>query len=156
VRVIGALERDPDFKTDRLLPQFWNFFGAIELYLRHTDRLLPTNAFSWTSGRVEIEIPWNAQMTGRANLHRDVLGGAPKVEEFPVVDQYTIQGDEFSRAVPASVRFRAARRCHQEHGVIEAIFNARIRANGRGGEDLIPQIMRARRQQLRGSGGCDN
>jgi predicted dehydrogenase len=27
------------------------------------------------------------------------MGAEPKVEEFPACDQYTIQGDEFSRAV---------------------------------------------------------
>ena len=28
-----------------------------------------------------------------------MTGAAPKTEEFPVCDQYTIQGDEFSRAI---------------------------------------------------------
>ena len=29
----------------------------------------------------------------------DLFGGGARVEEFPVCDQYTLQGDAFSRAV---------------------------------------------------------
>jgi len=49
---------------------------------------------------VEIEIPWNAPNDRPCRiLVGDATGGQPKVEEFPVCDQYTIQGDEFSRAI---------------------------------------------------------
>ena len=29
----------------------------------------------------------------------DLVGGGARIEEFPVCDQYTLQGDAFSRAV---------------------------------------------------------
>jgi predicted dehydrogenase len=48
---------------------------------------------------VEIEIPWNAPNDRPCRIFVGDLMGALKVEEFPVVDQYAIPGDEFSRAV---------------------------------------------------------
>src|SRR6266404_5049372 len=51
------------------------------------------------AGRVEIEVPWNAPNDRPCRIFVGDLMGAMKVEEFPIVDQYTIQGDEFSRAV---------------------------------------------------------
>jgi predicted dehydrogenase len=82
--------------------------------------------FLGTAGRVEIEIPWNAPNDRPCRIFiGDVLGGTPKVEEFPVVDQYTIQGDEFSRAVRGErdvpVPLEDA---IKNMAVIEAIFRA--------------------------------
>jgi predicted dehydrogenase len=55
--------------------------------------------FLGTAGRVEIEVPWNAPNDRPCRIFVGDLMGAIRVEEFPIVDQYTIQGDEFSRAV---------------------------------------------------------
>jgi predicted dehydrogenase len=82
--------------------------------------------FLGTSGRVEIEVPWNAPNDRPCRIFiADLMGGPPQVEEFPVVDQYTIQGDEFSRAirgereVPVPLEDAIA-----NMAVIEAIFRA--------------------------------
>ena len=55
------------------------------------------------AGRVEVPVPFNA-LTDRpmrivVDSGADLSGGGAKVEEFPVCDQYTLQGDAFSRAV---------------------------------------------------------
>jgi predicted dehydrogenase len=56
--------------------------------------------FLGTAGRVDVEIPWNAPNDRPCRIFvADVTGASPKVEEFPVCDQYTIQGDAFSRAI---------------------------------------------------------
>lgn len=56
-----------------------------------------------TSGRIEVEIPFNAppDKPTRVFIHDgvDLAGSNPEVKEFPICDQYTIQGDLFSRAI---------------------------------------------------------
>ena len=56
-----------------------------------------------TKGRIEIEIPFNAPNDRPTRIFvddgRDVFGGGISVETFPTCDQYTLQGDAFSRAV---------------------------------------------------------
>jgi predicted dehydrogenase len=51
-----------------------------------------------TRGRIEIEIPVNAPPDRPTRIFID-NGGEIRTEEFPVCDQYTLQGDEFSRAI---------------------------------------------------------
>ena len=59
--------------------------------------------FLGTKGRIEIEIPFNAPNDRPCRIFvddgRDVFGGGVSTETFPICDQYTIQGDIFSRAV---------------------------------------------------------
>jgi predicted dehydrogenase len=56
-----------------------------------------------TRGRIQIEIPFNAPPDRPTRLFvdngDDLFGGGRRQEEFPVCDQYTIQGDLFSRAI---------------------------------------------------------
>jgi predicted dehydrogenase len=100
-QVVGMLERDPDFNTDRLASAILQFPSGQSIFTCGTQTaFFQRMHFLGTAGRVEIEIPWNAPNDQPCRIFvGDALGGAPKVEEFPVVDQYTIQGDEFSRAV---------------------------------------------------------
>ena len=59
--------------------------------------------FLGTKGRIEIEIPFNAPNDRPCRIFvddgRDVFGGGVSTETFPICDQYTIQGDIFSRVV---------------------------------------------------------
>jgi predicted dehydrogenase len=59
--------------------------------------------FFGTAGRIEAEIPFNATPGGTSRLLiddcRDFVGGGLTIEELPPCDQYTIQGDLFSRAI---------------------------------------------------------
>jgi predicted dehydrogenase len=52
---------------------------------------------------VEVEIPFNAPNKRPCRIFiddgSDLFGGGIKTEEFPVSDQYTIQGDVFSKAI---------------------------------------------------------
>jgi predicted dehydrogenase len=127
VRVAGMLERDPDFGTDRLASVILEFPSGQSIFTCSTQTAyFQRMHFLGTSGRVEIEIPWNAPNDRPCRIFvGDQMGGAPKVEEFPVVDQYTIQGDEFSRAirgerdVPVPLEDAI-----KNMAVIEAIFKA--------------------------------
>jgi predicted dehydrogenase len=100
VRVTGALERDPEFGTDRLSSAILEFPSGQSVFSCGTQTAYYQRMhFLGTAGRVEIEIPWNAPNDRPCRIFVGDLMGALKVEEFPIVDQYTIQGDEFSRAI---------------------------------------------------------
>jgi predicted dehydrogenase len=59
--------------------------------------------FFGTNGRIEAEIPFNSTPGGTSRVRiddcRDLNGGGLVTEELPACDQYTIQGDLFSRAI---------------------------------------------------------
>jgi predicted dehydrogenase len=129
-RVVGLVERDPDFKTDRLASAILDFPSGQATFTCSTQ-MVPYQRmhFLGTKGRIEIEIPFNAP-PGRATRifiddGRDVFGGGVTTETFPVCDQYTIQGDVFSRAVrgegevPCPIENAVA-----NMAVIEAVFRS--------------------------------
>lgn len=103
-RVVGIIERDPGFGTDRLTSALLDFPGGQAIFTCGTQ-LIPYQRvhFLGTKGRIEIEIPFNAPKDRPARLFidetGDIFGGGIVTEEFPTADQYTIQGDEFSKAV---------------------------------------------------------
>ncbi len=102
-RVFGRLEFDPRFKTDRLgsvLLDFGGFLGSFvfSTQMVHYQRM----HFFGTDARIEIEIPFNAPADRPCRLfigHGDRFGDDIETVEFPVVDQYRIQGDHFSEAI---------------------------------------------------------
>jgi predicted dehydrogenase len=126
-RVTGTLERDPDFGTDRLASAILEFPSGQSIFTCGTQTAyFQRMHFLGTSGRVEIEIPWNAPNDRPCRIFiGDQMAGAPKIEEFPVVDQYTIQGDEFSRAIRGEREVPVPLEdAIKNMAVIEAIFKA--------------------------------
>ncbi len=95
VRVTGSMELDPDFGTDRLTSAILDFPSGQCVFTCSTQ-LVPYQRVQvlGTKGRVEVEIPFNAPPDRPTRIFID-----NHVEEFAVCDQYTIQGDLFSRAV---------------------------------------------------------
>jgi predicted dehydrogenase len=126
-RVAGTLQRDPDFGTDRLASAILEFPSGQSVFTTSTQSAyFQRMHFLGASGRVEVEVPWNAPNDRPCRIFiADLMGGAPRVEEFPAVDQYTIQGDEFSKAirgerdVPVPLEDAI-----KNMAVIEAIFRA--------------------------------
>jgi predicted dehydrogenase len=103
-RAIALIERDPDFGTDRLTSALVDYGGA-HLTFTCSTQAVPyqrVNAFG-TRGRIEIEIPFNAPADKPCRIFCDdgsVLGGgSAEVMTFPVVDQYHLQSEAFSRAI---------------------------------------------------------
>jgi predicted dehydrogenase len=94
-RVTAHLDRDPEFQTDRLSSAILAF-PAGQCIFTCSTQLTPYQRVQilGTKGRIDIEIPFNAPPDRPCRLF--VEGAA---EEFPVCDQYTIQGDLFSRAI---------------------------------------------------------
>ena len=129
-RVVGLLERDPDFKTDRLASAILEFPSGQAIFACSTQ-LVPYQRmqFFGTTGRMEIEIPFNAPDDRPCRIFiddgRDVFGGGVSTENIPRCNQYTVQGDVFSRAirgegeVPVSMEDAV-----RSMAVIEAIFRS--------------------------------
>jgi len=103
-RVVGLVERDPAMKIDRLTSAILDFPGGQSIFSCSTQ-LVPHQRmqFLGTKGRIEIEIPFNAPKDRPTRLFiddsGDLSGSGIVTEEFPTSDQYTMQGDAFSRAV---------------------------------------------------------
>jgi predicted dehydrogenase len=130
LRVTGVLERDPEFGTDRLASAILEFSGGQAVFTCSTQ-MVPYQRmqFLGTKGRIEIEIPFNAPPNKSTRVlvddGSDVGGAGIKVQTIPACDQYTIQGDVFSKAiledgqVPVPLEDAIA-----NMAVIDAIFRA--------------------------------
>jgi predicted dehydrogenase len=104
VRVSATLVRDPAFDTDILTSAILEFPSAHCIFSVSTQSVLHQNMqFIGTTGRIELEVPYNAPTNGVSRIRiddgRDVYGSGITVEEFAPCDQYTIQADAFSRAI---------------------------------------------------------
>ncbi len=103
-RVVGMVERDPAMHIDRLTSAILDFPGGQSIFTCSTQ-LVPHQRmqFLGTKGRIEIEIPFNAPRDRPTRLFIDesgeLFGREIKTETFPIADQYTIQGDAFSKAI---------------------------------------------------------
>ncbi|MBN1561673.1 Gfo/Idh/MocA family oxidoreductase [candidate division KSB1 bacterium] len=99
MRVNGIIEFDPAFQTDRLVSALLDF-GAVNssfVVATQVERYQRVQIFG-TKGRIEIEIPFNAPPDVPTRLWHEKDGIVNEIE-FPVCDQYGIQGDEFSSAI---------------------------------------------------------
>jgi predicted dehydrogenase len=103
-RVVALVERDPEMHIDRLASAILDFPGGQSVFTCSTQ-LVPYQRmqFFGTTGRIEIEIPFNAPADRPCRIFidpgTDVFGAGTEIEHFPVCDQYTVQGDAFSRAI---------------------------------------------------------
>lgn len=102
-RVLGHIERDPAMQVDRLVSATLEFFQGTSTFTCGTQ-LVPyqrVNIFG-TSGRFEIEIPFNAPPDRPCCAWMQIGTKADsRIEEvaFNVCDQYTLQADAFGRAI---------------------------------------------------------
>ncbi len=103
-RVMGLIERDPEWKIDRLTSAILDFPSGQSIFTSSTQ-LVPYQRmqFFGLKGRIEVEIPFNAPSDRRGRIFVDdgsgLFGEGVKREEFEACDQYAIQGDAFSKAI---------------------------------------------------------
>lgn len=98
-RVLGYADFDPQLKTDRLTSAILDFETGTASFTCSTQLTLFQRAqIVGTTGRIEIEIPFNAP-PDRASRIWHQAGGKTEEIHFPVCDQYAIQGDLFSVAI---------------------------------------------------------
>jgi predicted dehydrogenase len=103
-RVMSLVERDPEFKVDRLASVILDFPAGQAIFTCSTQLVAYQRMqFLGTKGRIEIEIPFNAPNDRPCRIFiddgRDLFGRGLSTETFPTCNQYIIQGDAFSRAI---------------------------------------------------------
>jgi len=124
IRVVAALDIDPEFGTDRLASALIEFPGGRHLTFSAGTQLAGAQrvTIAGAAGRVEVQIPFNAPIDRPTRIvidsGVDLVGGGAKTEEFPICDQYTLQGDAFSRAVREGGKL--------EFPIEDAIANMRV------------------------------
>lgn len=99
-RVIGIMEYDPNFGTDRIVSAMLDFGSGRTATWTCSTQLPEYQRFkiSGSDGHVEVEIPLNTAPDQPSRIWVQI--GEEKQElTFPACDQYTIQGDLFSQAV---------------------------------------------------------
>ena len=93
--VLSRIERDPTFGTDTLTTAVLEFAQGHSTFTCST-RLAPYQRmiFHGTEGRIEVLIPFNAPNDRPTQILLN-----DELIEFPVCDQYEIQGSLFSQAI---------------------------------------------------------
>jgi len=140
LRVVSMVDRDPSFGVDRVTSALMDFGGGRQLTFTVSTQLVPFQRVQvlGTKGRIEIEIPFNAPPDRPTRILLDdgsQHGGlSAQAVEFPVLDQYQLQGEAFSRAVRGAEPLA--------HGLSDALMNMRIldalrRSEATGGWEAI-------------------
>jgi len=98
-RVVSLIERDAEFKIDSLASVLMDFSSGQSLFTC-SMQMFPHQRVQiiGDQGRIEIEIPFNAPPDRPTRIFVHTAAGL-RSEEFPICDQYAIQGDLFSKAV---------------------------------------------------------
>jgi predicted dehydrogenase len=123
-RVIALFDRDPEFKTDRTVSALVDFGEGRRLDFTISTQSVPYQRVQvcGTKKRMEIHIPFNAPLGGSTQVFTDDgshLDGQSTVSEtIAACDQYTLQGDAFSRAVRGEIAL--------PYGVEDAIANMHV------------------------------
>ncbi|MHC8493654.1 Gfo/Idh/MocA family protein [Thalassospira sp. SM2505] len=105
LRVVALIDRDPQFKTDRMASVVADFGRGRQLSFIVSTQLCPyqtLNVFG-TKARAEIMIPYNAPADEETALIVDrgesLDGSLAGCEMLPACDQYTEQAEKFAQAV---------------------------------------------------------
>lgn len=103
-RVVTLLDRDPGSNVDRLTSFILDFPDGQAIFSCSTQLVANQRMQAFgTKGRLEIEIPFNAPPDRPTRLFiddgGDLSGASISTETFDIVDQYTLQGDAFAKAI---------------------------------------------------------
>jgi predicted dehydrogenase len=139
IRAIALVARDPDFGVDRLTSGLLDYNGAHLIFSCSTQAVhyQRVNVLG-TKGRIEIEIPFNAPADRPCRICLDdgssLNGSSAQWTAFPIVDQYHLQSEAFSRAIRTGDAL--------ENPIDDAVANMKIidalfRSAERGGWEKI-------------------
>src|SRR5882672_6424624 len=123
-RAIALVDRDPGFGTDRMTSALLDFGSG-----RHLDFTVSTQCAPYqrvqlcgSKGRIEIQIPVNAPQGEKTSIFLDdgssLAGAGIRTETLPESDQYTLQGEAFSRAIRGEIAL--------PYGVEDAVQSMRV------------------------------
>ncbi len=131
-RVIGNIDRDPDFGTDRCSSVLMQFPSSQALFSCSTQMVPYQKVIVFgTSARLELQIPFNAIPGQPSNLFIDsgveISGSSAKMLQTNPCDQYTIQGELFSEAILNNSEVAVPLEDSLKNmAVIQAIFHSAI------------------------------
>ncbi|MES2773811.1 MAG: Gfo/Idh/MocA family oxidoreductase [Bacteroidota bacterium] len=99
LRVIALADYDPELGTDRLASGIMDFSTGSSTFTCSTQ-LAPYQRVNilGTTGRLELEIPFNAPPDAPTRTWLHTKSGSEETV-FDAINQYTIQGDLFSKAI---------------------------------------------------------
>jgi predicted dehydrogenase len=123
-RAVALVDRDPRFGTDRTTSALVDFGEGRHLGYTVSTQCVPYQRVQvcGTRGRIEVQIPFNAPQGGATRIFLDdgsaLDGSAIRTETFPPCDQYTLQGEAFSRAVRGELVL--------PYGIEDAVRNMRL------------------------------
>ena len=129
-RVLALIDRNPGTHVDRLTSFILDFPSGQAIFSCSTQLVSSQRVQAFgTTGRIEVEIPFNTPPDRPSRIFVDAtgdfLGTGIATETFPAVDQYTLQGDAFARAIldrtPPPVPLAAA---INNMAVIDALFRS--------------------------------
>jgi len=124
LRVVSLVERDPDFKTDRLASVLADFGGGRQMSFVCSTQSVGHQKFEviGTKGRLEIVIPFNAPPDTPTAILVDTGAtmdtSLARREIIPACDQYTEEAEAFALAVLGKEPL--------PYGIDDAIQNMRI------------------------------
>ena len=130
-RVSALIDRDPEMRTDRLTSAILEFPGGQAVFtcstqIGYNQRM----AFLGSKGRIEIDRPINPTIEEPSKIvindnPGDPTGGGIAIESIPACNQFTIQGDLFSKAVREGAEVPVPLEDSVKNmAVIDAIFRA--------------------------------
>ncbi|MBN1647008.1 MAG: gfo/Idh/MocA family oxidoreductase, partial [Spirochaetales bacterium] len=97
--VAARFDFDPEFKTDRLTSAILRFGKKTATFTCSTQLMRYQRVHIYgRTGRIEIEIPFNTPPDRSCGIWLENEKGLEEIW-FDPVDQYMLQGDQFSRAI---------------------------------------------------------
>ena len=104
LRVSAFIDRDPEFGIDRLTSGVLEFKSSHAVFTCSTQMIARQKVEIFgEKGRIEVEIPFNPQPDRPTRIFvdraGDLFGAGVISQEFPPCNQYTLQGDAFSKAI---------------------------------------------------------
>lgn len=103
-RIFGIMERDPAMQVDRIGSGIMDFGRGTATFTYGTQlaNYQRVNIYG-TTGRIEIEIPFNAPPPHACRVFKDsgadLKGSSIETITIPPCDQYTLQAEAFSKAI---------------------------------------------------------
>ena len=123
-RAMALIDRDPNFKTDRITSALADFGDGRRLDFTVATQIARQQRLQLcgTEGRIEIPIPVNPQQGATTRILIDdcssLEGAGIVTETLAESDQFMLQGEAFSRAVRGEIPL--------PYGVEDAIANMKV------------------------------
>jgi predicted dehydrogenase len=123
-RVIVLVDRDPDFKVDRMVSALIDFGDGRRLDFTVSTQSVPHQRVQvvGTKKRIEVQIPFNAPLGDKTDYFVDdgsaLNGASMQKNTLPACNMYGLQCDAFSRVVRGEMIL--------PYGLEDAILNMKV------------------------------